>query len=300
MAALGDLQRRPHELAPVRLEDPLHLLRGLEVELLVGEAEAPRVRQLVARLDAEQHLVRVGVLGPQVVHVARADQRQAGLVGELQQPHVHLLVLLEPGVLQLDVHRVAPVDLHQPVELHPGARVVVLQQRLVDAAREAARERDQPAGVALQQLEVDAGLVVEALEVAEGDELDEVVVAGRRLGDQRQVGPVALVRRLLRAPVLDDVDLAADDRPDARLAREAVELDRAGHGAVVGERDGGHLQLGGPLDQLADAARPVEDRVLRVAVEVDEGTRHRSEDRTVGSRRTRRRADLSSSPPWTR
>ena len=39
---------------------------------------------------------------------------------------------------------------------------------------------------------------------------------------------------------------------------------------MVGQPDGGHLELGGAGGELGDAARPVEDRELGVDVEVDE------------------------------
>ena len=78
------------------------------------------------------------------------------------------------------------------------------------------------------------------------------------------------VALLLRLAVVGDVDLAADDRLDALLAGLAVELDRAGERAVVGERDGRHLELGRARCERRDAARPVEDRVLGVDVQVDE------------------------------
>ena len=74
----------------------------------------------------------------------------------------------------------------------------------------------------------------------------------------------------LRAAVVADVDLAADQRLDAVLGRLAVELDRARQRAVVGEPDGGHLELGGALRQGRDPAGAVEDRVLAVDVEMDE------------------------------
>ena len=54
----------------------------------------------------------------------------------------------------------------------------------------------------------------------------------------------------------------------------AVELDRAGERAVVGERDGRHLELGRARRERRDPARPVEDRVLGVDVEVDEVGAH--------------------------
>src|SRR5207244_6194651 len=142
----------------------------------------------------------------------------------------------------------------------------VLREGLRDAAREAPRQRDDPLRVPAEELPVDARLVVVALEVARRGELDQVPVALVRLGEEREVR-VAL---RLRAPVVGDVDLAPDERLDADLLRLAVELDRAGEAAVIGERHGGHLELGRAGGERGDAARPVEDRVLGVDVEVDE------------------------------
>ena len=74
----------------------------------------------------------------------------------------------------------------------------------------------------------------------------------------------------LGAAVVGDVDLAADDGLDPVLLGRLDEVDRAGEGAVIGERDGGHLELCGAGCEGRNAARTVEDRVLRVDVKVDE------------------------------
>ena len=76
------------------------------------------------------------------------------------------------------------------------------------------------------------------------------------------------------AAVVGDVDLAADDRLDALGVRCLVQLDRPGERAVVGERDGGHLELRRPGRERWDPARAVEDRVLAVDVQVDERGGH--------------------------
>src|SRR5581483_1421956 len=212
-------------------------------------------------------LVRAGVLVQEVVDVTGRDERQAGRLGELGELGVHPLLDVEMSVLDLDVGRVAPEDLHEPVEVGGGVRRPVLLESLADAAREAAGECDKALRVVLEQLPVDARLVVIALQVAERRELDQVRVALVRLGEDGQVS-VAL---LLDAPVFGDIDLAADHRLHALLARLAVELDRAGERAVVGQRDRGHLELCGALGEPRDAAGAVEDRVLAVDVEVDEG-----------------------------
>ena len=83
------------------------------------------------------------------------------------------------------------------------------------------------------------------------------------------------VALLLRLAVVGDVDLAAEDRLHALLLRLPDEVDRAGERAVVGERHRRHLELGRALGERRDPARPVEDRVLRMDVEMDEIGRRR-------------------------
>ena len=184
----------------------------LEEELVGVELPVLRVLERVAGLDAEERLVRVRVGGVEVVDVAGRDERQAHLLGERDQLRVQRLLLLEPGVLDLDVGRVAPEYLREPVEVGVRVGVAALVERARDASREAAGEGDEPLRVPLEQLPVDARLVVVPLEVAERGELDQVRVALARLREERQVR-VAL---RLRAPVVRDVHLAADDRLDAR------------------------------------------------------------------------------------
>ena len=74
---------------------------------------------------------------------------------------------------------------------------------------------------------------------------------------------------VLLQPIVDDVHLAADDRLDPLGLRGLEEIDHPGHRAVVGERDGRHLEPRGFLGERGDATCPVEDRVLGVDVQVD-------------------------------
>ena len=268
-AALGDLERAPHRVL-VAGEVERHLRGRLEIELVRVEVPVVRVLERVARLDAEERLVRVGVGGGEVVDVTGRDERQLRLGGELDELGVDALLHVEARVLELDVGALAPEDLRQPVEIRAGVGGPVLLERLADAAGEAAGERDQPLRVGLQQLPVDARLRVVALEEAERGELDQVRVALVRLGQERQVRVAARAR----VAVVGDVDLAADDRLDPLLPGLLVEVDRAGERAVVCERDRGHLELGRPGRERRDPARPVEDRVLAVDVQVDEVGAH--------------------------
>ena len=208
--------------------------------------------------------VRVGRV--EIVDVPGRDERQLLRGGEPRERLERCLLHLETDVLELDVGVVAAEDLREPVELRGGVAIPVLGERARDTSGEAPRERDHTGRVAPEELPVDTRLVVVALEVPERAELDQVAVA-RVVGCQQREVRVAL---RLRPSIVDDVDLAAEDRLDALVARRLVELDRARHRAVVGERHGRHLELGRLCGQRRDPARPVEDRVLGVDVEVDE------------------------------
>ena len=68
----------------------------------------------------------------------------------------------------------------------------------------------------------------------------------------------------------DDVRLASDDRFEAGLLRFPVELERAEHHAVIGERDGRHLVLNGSINDTLNRCGTVEKTVMGVIVEMDE------------------------------
>src|SRR5262249_19232638 len=70
--------------------------------------------------------------------------------------------------------------------------------------------------------------------------------------------------------------LAPDDRMYARALRRVIKLDRAEEVAVIGHGDRRHLLLDRDLHQLVDIAGSVEQRVVGVAVQVDEGHRWRT------------------------
>ena len=72
--------------------------------------------------------------------------------------------------------------------------------------------------------------------------------------------------------MLRDVDLAADDGLDGRVFLRYLEkfLDPV-HVAVVGDGQGGHAEFLGPLEKVLDRRLAVEDRVLGMDVQVDEG-----------------------------
>ena len=70
--------------------------------------------------------------------------------------------------------------------------------------------------------------------------------------------------------LLRNVDFAADHRMHAVALGGVVELDRAEQVAVIGHGDGRHLLLDRGLHELVDVAGPIEQRIIGVAMQVDE------------------------------
>ena len=80
------------------------------------------------------------------------------------------------------------------------------------------------------------------------ESLTRLRIADVRRRQQRQVVALDAPRRAIGV-IVDEVDLAAEDRLDPVLAAGLVELDRAVHHAVVGEPEGGLAELGGALGE---------------------------------------------------
>jgi len=76
-------------------EDRGHLVGRLQVELIAVVAHPLGVVHGAAGADAEQHVVRAEVVAPEVVHVVRADQRDAHLARQGQEAVVHHPLLLD-------------------------------------------------------------------------------------------------------------------------------------------------------------------------------------------------------------
>ena len=215
----------------------------------------------------------VGLL--QVVHVVGDDERQAELARDRLQADVDDLLLLDALVLHLEEELSGAEDVAEGGGGLERPPVLPAPQARRHLALEAAAQADEPLGVPGQQVLVDPRLVVEALGEPRRDELDQVVEALVGLGQQHQV-VVRLARRAraLVPAARRDVHLAAQNRLDAALLRLVVERDRREHVPVLGDRERGHLQLLRAVEQLLDAARAVEQRELRVEVQVDELGHH--------------------------
>ena len=81
---------------------------------------------------------------------------------------------------------------------------------------------------------------------------------------------------------LRNIDFAADNGLDAGVAGSRVEVDRPVHVAMVCQGNAGHAKLARTCDETGNATHPVQQAVLGVNVEMNEGRSHRR-DYSTGS-----------------
>ena len=201
-----------------------------------------------------------------------------------------LLVGLVAEVLQLYVEVVGTEDVAEAEEGGLGLAVAAGVDEVADLAVAAAGEADEPVGMGAERLEGDEGrpLALGVGEVGGGEEAAEVGVALAGLGEKHEVvrivggagagvglarvaaGQLAAVGRFVAGQQRLHPHLGAEDRLDVSLGAGLGEADGAVETVVVGEGQGRLPELGRPGDQLLDAAAAVEEREVRVDMEVDE------------------------------
>ena len=198
----------------------------------------------------------------------------SGLRGQPVEHRQHALVLLQPVVLNFQEEILLPEQIAIFVGQPLGVVVAIGQQRFVDVAAQARRKRDQSLGMPREQVLIDARLVIEPVQIPAGNKLDEVAIAFLVFAQQHQV-VIAIRFALNGLPLLRDVNLAADHRMDALGLGAVIKLDRAEQIAMVGHGHRRHLLLGGELHQLRYLASSVEQRVIGVAMKMNERRGHR-------------------------
>ncbi len=281
VGALGDEQRAVAGLGHLG-EEVAHLRRRLEVVLLAVELEAVGVVDGGPGLHAQQGVVRDGVGAVGVVTVVGGDERRAQPAGDRDEGGVGAALLGQAVVLELHEEVLGPEDVLEATRQLERLLLVAAQQGLEDDPTEASGGGDDPVVELLEQVPVEPGLVVVALEVRGRGQLHQVLVAACRLGQERQV-VVELVAAVhvtagvvhpaaaggpLEARFAGHVRLGPDDRVDAPGAAQRVEVDDAVHVPVIGDPECG-LAVGlGRGHQVLEAGGAVQHRVLGMGVQV--------------------------------
>ncbi len=110
-----------------------------------------------------------------------------------------------------------------------------------------------------QRFLIDARLVIEAFQLRQAGQLQQIFITHIRLREEQQmIRTLVFVGVFVEARAAGEVALHADDGLDARLLGGIEEIDHAKHHAVIGNRHRGLLQFLGPLDNGIDFAETIE------------------------------------------
>ena len=152
---------------------------------------------------------------------------------ELRQDH---LILVQTVVLQFKIIVAFAKQVAVVQRRLLGALVITGQNRLGHLARQAGGKTDQPLMVLFQQFFINARLGIESFQESSRNHLDQVPVTSLVLAQQDQVAVAVDPVDFVKAGAGRHIDLAADDRLDARRLGRIKKSHAAIHDAVVRDR----------------------------------------------------------------
>ena len=213
-----------------------HLVGAAQVERVLFHTHAVGVVHIAVRLNAQQHVVRIGILAAGVVPVVRGNQRQIEVSCQLHELPGNFLLPVHAVVLDFDVEVIRAKQIAIAERQFPRLLLVTIPERPRNLARRTTRKANETLVILLQQFVVCPRLVVEAFQLRLRRQLDEILVALVVFRQQRKVVlPVVQLRLTVEARAGRHVHLAAQDGLNAPFARFFIELDGAVKYAVIGE-----------------------------------------------------------------
>ena len=243
-------------------EQRLHLIIAFQIIAVVVEAHTIRLINRARRLDAQQNILRRGILLLHIMQIVCRHQTKTELLRQLLQLRAYLVLLIE--VMVLNFQKVIFLAENIDIFLNTAAcsLQVVLQNHLRHLAGNAGTEADNALVIRSQHVLVYAWLIIKALQLTDADDFHQVMVACIVLRQQNQMVHAAVIFFQMRA--LGQIDLAADNRLDACLGTLLIKFHCAVHRAMVGNRQAVHAQLLGIGHQLVDFRSAIQQAVFRM------------------------------------
>ena len=243
-------------------EQRLHLIIAFQIIAVVVKAHTVRLINRARRLDAQQNILRRGILLLHIMQIVCRHQTKTELLRQLLQLRAYLVLLIK--VMVLNFQKV--VFLAENVYIFLNAATcslqVVLQNHLRHLAGNAGTEADNALVIRSQHVLVYAWFIIKALQLTDADDFHQVMVACIVLRQQNQMVHAAVIFFQMRA--LRKIHLAADNRLDACLGTLLIKFHCAVHCAMVGNRQAVHAQLLGIGHQLRDFRSAVQQAVFRM------------------------------------
>ena len=256
----------------------LHFVFRLEVVLVVGEAEAVaaaaalRHRQAVAVLDAQQGVVGAGVFFIQVIGTVGGNHLHAVLLGKAQHNFVDAVLFGQAVALQFHVEVIAK-GIDPPLKGFFSLVLAHVEDQVGNFTGQTAGGGDQILSILLNEFFVDPRIAaVGTFDVAPRAELRQVMVARLVFGQQQLDGAVVteVFGEFLLMAVGHHIHVAADNHPQALPPSLGHRLEGSEQATKIGHRHGGHILCFGGGDEFFQADGALQNRKLRVYVQVTE------------------------------
>ncbi|KFM93090.1 hypothetical protein DJ90_2785 [Paenibacillus macerans] len=269
LAALGYFYRVGQRLGHMR-EQRGHLIPGFQVELVRVHFEPVFVVDRFAGADANEHILNLGVLPVQVMHIVGGRQFDPRLLRQLNKLEVYLFLLRQTVILQLQIKISAKRRL---IAQRRFFRFLVrsAQQMMRHLSAQTGAQADQPFPMPLQRLPIDPRFVVEAFQMADRDEFHQIPVPGFIFSQQNQmVDRLILTAPPLLARACRKINFTADDRLDPVSFAQFIKRNRAVHDTVIRQRERLHAGSRRFGDELFQSGRAVEQAVFAMYVQMNE------------------------------
>ena len=239
-------------------KEPFHLAAGLEKALAVAREQSPGPVDRRAVLDAGQRVQQWAISAGGHEGGIAGEKGQSQPLGFGTQPFIARLLLAGEIALELGVDAEATEEAGEPVERRAGGLMSAVGEGRGDGPGGAAGETDEPAHMLFEIVPARGTLAF-----------------GRAHLDARQQAAEILVPFLVfheegQPAAVDQADLGADQRRDAKTRAGAVEGRRSVHTVGVNEGQGRLLEGDGASRQRLGQRRRLEERKCALGMQLDE------------------------------
>ena len=255
--------------ARICAEQRFHFFGAFIVKFIGFKAKRAPAGKLIVGLNTHQHRLHFGIRTAQVMAVIGGDQRQIARLRQLYQKRQNLLLLCKTVILNFNVEMIFAEYRGKLPCGAAGTLKIPLQKQLRNLPRKAGGKRNQPLGMCAQQFHIHPRLHVKAFGKPGRYQFDQVAVSDLVFAKQNQMIRVRIPPVFLKAGAGRHIHFATDDRANALLPTGVVKGDRTVHHAVVGQRYGAVPAFLCPLRDLPDAARPVQQAVFAVQMQMN-------------------------------
>ena len=265
IAALGDPMSIFQRLRRIRKQST-HFLFGFEVELPALVAHPVLIRHLGRCLNAKEDIMRLPVFFVNIVGIIGDHHGDARFLRDPHDSRIHHAVIAVAMVLHLQEVISLPEN-SQMIQRRPLGVIIKMPPEIKrHLSLKAGGKTDDPLMILFQHLPVYSGLIVIALGKAPRHDARKVGVALiiLRQEDQMIIPFILLPGFPVKTAARRNINLAADNGPDALFPALLIKIDGAIHDAMIGNGQGIKAQLLRPAYQLGDPRRTIQQTVTRM------------------------------------